>query len=180
MTGSEHYFWGDKNIFRILADCTHLSSKVILIYTIHRLRSAEGISLLTQFLYLVVFLLRYLDLFWTFTYSKYNTSFKLFYIVSSVYTLFIMMKVFKRSREGEKEWRVAGWSLLGSFVVGVLGCLVFEEKKSFDLVSSCPLSPELVLMMDYHSFYGTSPSSSNPSTSSPKSLCSPTSPSAPP
>lgn len=92
------------NIFRFLGDLCHLSSKVILIATIHSRRSAEGISLLTQLLYMLVFATRYLDLFRS---SGYNTVFKIFYLTSSAYILWVMLRVFKRTREEEREWRVA-------------------------------------------------------------------------
>jgi len=52
------------NIFRILGDVSHTASKCILIWAIHSNKSAEGVSLLTQLLYIVVFGTRYLDLFW--------------------------------------------------------------------------------------------------------------------
>lgn len=52
------------NVFRILADVSHTASKCILIYQIHHNKSAEGVSLLTQLLYILVFGTRYLDLFW--------------------------------------------------------------------------------------------------------------------
>ena len=116
--------FNNKNFFRIAGDLTHLTSKVILITTIHRLCSAEGISILTQLLYLLVFCLRYLDLFWTFTRDWYNTTFKIVYILTSVYTVYIMLKQFPRSREGEKEWRVSGWILVIGLLVGVFGGLI--------------------------------------------------------
>jgi len=99
---------------------THLASKIILIATIHHLRSAEGISFLTQLLYLLVFCLRYLDLFWTFTRDWYNTTLKIVYILTSIYTLHIMLNRFPRSREGEKEWRVSGWILVIAVPTGII------------------------------------------------------------
>jgi hypothetical protein len=114
----------NKNFFRIAGDFTHLASKLILITTIHRLRSAEGISFLTQLLYLLVFCLRYLDLFWTFGYDWYNTTLKIIYILTSMYTIYIMLKKFSRSREGEKEWRVTGWIRVIGVMVGFFGGLI--------------------------------------------------------
>ena len=114
-----------KNGFRIAADMTHLASKIILLATIHYLHSAEGISLLTQILYLIVFLLRYLDLLWAFNDDWYNTTLKIVYILTSVYTIAVMMFRYPRSREGEKEWRVSAWILGIGAVVGTLGCWVF-------------------------------------------------------
>ena len=65
-------------IFRILGDCSHMASKIILITSIHRNRSAEGVSMITQILYTVVFCARYLDIFretWI-----WNLMFKIIYI----------------------------------------------------------------------------------------------------
>ncbi|KAF8465528.1 ER lumen protein retaining receptor-domain-containing protein [Kalaharituber pfeilii] len=126
-----------KNFFRVAADFTHLSSKFILIYTIHRLRSAEGVSFLTQFLYLLVFLMRYLDLFWTFTEDWYQTTFKLIYIGTSIYTLWLMLKRFPRSREGEREWRVSAWILVIGVVVGIAGCWVIKWAKWSTIERGC-------------------------------------------
>lgn len=70
------------NIFRILGDGSHITSKVILIWAIHSNSSAEGwcplvsatrvsltilqgVSLITQALYAAVFCTRYLDIFWS-------------------------------------------------------------------------------------------------------------------
>ncbi|KAL3958306.1 hypothetical protein ACCO45_006468 [Purpureocillium lilacinum] len=54
---------GAWNIFRILGDLSHALSKCILIFAIHRNRSAEGVSFITQGLYALVFCTRYLDIF---------------------------------------------------------------------------------------------------------------------
>ena len=53
-----------------------------------------GISLKTQILFCVVFLTRYIDVVYKF-HSVYNTCMKLFFIASSFYVLFLMMKKFK-------------------------------------------------------------------------------------
>lgn len=105
------------NIFRLTGDLLHLSSILILIFTIHSRRSAEGISLLTQSLYALVFLTRYVDLLTVpWGYFVYNTVFKLFYIMSSLYILFLMLRVYARTREEEREWKVSAIILAGSVV----------------------------------------------------------------
>ncbi|KAJ6456496.1 ER lumen protein retaining receptor-domain-containing protein [Mycena sanguinolenta] len=60
------------NIFRLLGDMAHVVSKCILIWSIHKNKSAEGISFLTQAMYALVFVTRYLDLVFRFV-SLYNT-----------------------------------------------------------------------------------------------------------
>jgi len=47
------------DLFRVLADVSHTCSKLILIWSIHSNKSAEGVSLLTQLLYIAVFGTRY-------------------------------------------------------------------------------------------------------------------------
>jgi ER lumen protein retaining receptor len=88
------------------------------------LGSIAGISLLTQVLYAVVFVSRYLDLFrsrlWEEDFLEWKRDqvylifFKLFYIVSSLYIIFLMVRVYARTRERERSWKLAGWSVLGS------------------------------------------------------------------
>ncbi|KAL7266554.1 hypothetical protein RUND412_010897 [Rhizina undulata] len=120
------------NIFRLAADAIHLLSKLILIFTIHRRKSAEGISLLTQSFYALVFCSRYLDLFvyppWI---SAYNTFFKIFYIASSFYILFLMLKVYPRSREGEYEWKISGYILGFSVVTAPIFEAIFKSKMTW-------------------------------------------------
>ncbi|BCS29159.1 ER lumen protein-retaining receptor [Aspergillus puulaauensis] len=142
---------------RVLADITHLASKCVLIWTIHRNKSAEGVSLLTQMLYTLVFLTRYTDLLrhggWT---EPYNVIFKFFYFISSFYTIFLMMRVFPRTRETERAWKMALISVgvclvLSPIVIPIFGkypALWFEEilwTFSIILESVCVL-PQLLLL----------------------------------
>ncbi|KAJ5735427.1 uncharacterized protein N7483_000552 [Penicillium malachiteum] len=121
------------NIFRYLADCSHLASICILIWAIHRNKSAEGVSLLTQMLYGLVFVTRYLDIFsgstWAFSRgaSLWNVLFKLFYLTSSLYLVFIMMKVFPRTRERERAWKLGMYSVVGSLVLAPVTIAIFES-----------------------------------------------------
>ncbi|KAE8357137.1 ER lumen protein retaining receptor-domain-containing protein [Aspergillus caelatus] len=116
------------NIFRILGDLAHISSKCILLWAIHRNKSAEGVSLLTQVLYMMVFLSRYLELFigrgWG---TFYLVFFKLFYIFSSAYIIFLMMKVFPRTRERERAWKLALGSAAASLVLAPILTLIFRH-----------------------------------------------------
>jgi len=111
------------NLFRVLGDLSHVASKVILIWSIHWNRSAEGVSLITQVLYMAVFVTRYLDLFWTPPFGAWvywwNFCFKIFYILSSAYIVFLMMSVFARTREKEKAWRFGIYCLTGSLILAM-------------------------------------------------------------
>ncbi|KAJ9151914.1 ER lumen protein retaining receptor [Pleurostoma richardsiae] len=113
------------NIFRILGDCSHLLSKLILIFAIHRNRSAEGVSLITQVLYAVVFCSRYTDLFRE-TY-RWNYFFKIFYILSSFYIIGIMRWVYPRTREKELAWKMGAVVFGGSLLLSPFVMLIFER-----------------------------------------------------
>jgi len=60
------------NLFRLCGDVSHVVSIVVLALRLNATKSAVGISLKTQELYLIVFVARYADLFSHF-YSYYNT-----------------------------------------------------------------------------------------------------------
>ncbi|KDR75562.1 hypothetical protein GALMADRAFT_268126 [Galerina marginata CBS 339.88] len=77
------------NLFRLLGDLSHLASIFILLHKIQTTRSCRGISFKTQMLYVVIFVTRYLDLFFRFV-SVYNSVMKLFFIGSSCYILYLM------------------------------------------------------------------------------------------
>lgn len=79
------------NLFRILADMSHFASIVILLHTIRKTGSISGVSIKTQVLYALVFVTRYLNLFTRYI-SVYNTLMKLFFIVSSIYTVVELQK----------------------------------------------------------------------------------------
>ncbi|KAK0670730.1 ER lumen protein retaining receptor-domain-containing protein [Cercophora samala] len=114
------------NIFRIAADLSHITAKCILIFSIHRNRSAEGVSLLTQLFYAAVFVTRYTDLFSET--HPWNYFFKVFYLLSSFYTLGIMRFVYPRTREKEVAWKLAGLVLTGSLVLSPFVMLIFDRK----------------------------------------------------
>lgn len=131
------------NIFRILGDLSHTASKCILIWAIHSNRSAEGVSLLTQLLYILVFLTRYLDLFWVAPwFSWWNFVLKIFYVTSSAYIVFLMMRVFARTREKEYGWKLAIWCLAGSTVAAVPVCLLFEGWRKTSIMEVSRAQPE--------------------------------------
>lgn len=120
------------NVFRVVGDISHLASVCVLVWAIHRNKSAEGVSLLTQILYALVFFTRYLDLFssysWTFAYYGagvlWNTPFKLMYLASSSYLIYLIMRVYPRTRERERAWKLGIWSVIGSVVVAPIAMAI--------------------------------------------------------
>eukprot|EP00640_Fibrocapsa_japonica_P004107 CAMPEP_0113943082 /NCGR_PEP_ID=MMETSP1339-20121228/19169_1 /TAXON_ID=94617 /ORGANISM="Fibrocapsa japonica" /LENGTH=218 /DNA_ID=CAMNT_0000947847 /DNA_START=118 /DNA_END=774 /DNA_ORIENTATION=- /assembly_acc=CAM_ASM_000762 len=77
------------NLFRLAGDLSHAASIIILLQRLRTSKSALGISLKTQELFLIVFLCRYLDLFTTFI-SLYNSVMKVLYISSTSYIIYMM------------------------------------------------------------------------------------------
>ncbi|MCJ1309387.1 hypothetical protein MMC25_003046 [Agyrium rufum] len=156
------------NAFRVLADVSHTASIFILIWAIHSNRSAEGISLITQVLYATVFLARYTEsIFYGINgedelleahHGLRLTVFlmKILYIFTSLYIIFIMMRVFARTRERERAWRFGGYCAAGSIMAAPFVMMIFEPKKmwsfgeviwtfSIILESVCVL-PQLLLL----------------------------------
>ena len=68
---------------------SHLLSFLILLVKMQGSKSAAGISLKTQQLYALVFVCRYLDLFWNFI-SVYNSVMKVLFIMLSLSTVFMV------------------------------------------------------------------------------------------
>ena len=96
-------------------------------------RHRSGVSLITQALYCVVFIVRYLDLFYITSgfLGFWNFSLKVFYITSSLYIVFLMTRVYARTREREKAWKIGIWSLVGSIVSAPVVAAIFEGKDAF-------------------------------------------------
>jgi len=78
------------NIFRLIGDLMHLASIFVLIVKVYGgKKSCKGISLKSQFLYLLVFCCRYMDVF-TNHISMYNTIMKLIFIGSSGFIVYLI------------------------------------------------------------------------------------------
>lgn len=114
-------------------------SKCILLISIHRNRSAEGVSLITQILYALVFCTRYLDVFSES--SSWNYVFKIFYVLSSFYILGVMQWVYPRSREREIAWKIGAVILGGALLLSPFTMMLFEKKWGFLKVSPPVLQP---------------------------------------
>ncbi|CAD6505268.1 BgTH12-00760 [Blumeria graminis f. sp. triticale] len=142
------------SIFRILGDLSHFASKVIIILAIHRNQSTEGVSLITQALYCLVFVSRYLDIFlWN---TIWNTALKFFYVLSSLYILFLMLRVFSRTREREKAWKLGAVCLAASAVGAPIIMSIFTSSIKWSwrelfwtfsiILESICILPQLVLL----------------------------------
>ncbi|KAF9882650.1 endoplasmic reticulum retention protein [Aspergillus nanangensis] len=115
------------NIFRLAADFSHLASIFILLQKIKSSSSCSGLSFKSQVLYLMVFVTRYLDLFWAFTDSLYNTTFKILFIGSSGYIIYLMLNDYKPTHDPNIDTFKVQYLLLFSAVLA----LIFPHDYSF-------------------------------------------------
>lgn len=90
------------NVFRLTGDFLHLLSIILLLYQIKTRKTCAGISLRTQELYGLVFVTRYLDIFYNFS-SLYNTIFKIMYLCSSGYIVYLMRVPLKIKYDAEQD-----------------------------------------------------------------------------
>ncbi|KAL5332241.1 ER lumen protein retaining receptor-domain-containing protein [Aspergillus crustosus] len=108
------------NIFRLLADFSHLASIFILLQKMKTSSSCSGLSFKSQALYLMVFVTRYLDLFWAFTDSLYNTTFKILFIGSSGYILYLMLNDYRPTHDPNLDTFKAQYLLASSALLALI------------------------------------------------------------
>lgn len=77
------------NIYRRCADFCHLVSFAVMLTLLWRRKSAAGVSVISQYLLLMVFMSRYIDLLFRFI-STYNTMMKMLYIGLTAFIIFIL------------------------------------------------------------------------------------------
>lgn len=88
-------------------------------------------------LYALVFVTRYLDLFKPSVFlepgflSWWNFILKIFYITSSFYIVFLMMRVYARTREREKAWRLGAYCLGGSIFLAPIIMAIAVRTENF-------------------------------------------------
>ncbi|PRW59546.1 ER lumen -retaining receptor [Chlorella sorokiniana] len=92
------------NLFRLAGDMSHLLSVCVLLLKIRATKSCRGISLKTQELYALVFVTRYLDLFYSYI-SLYNSIMKVTFIATAVSIIRYMRfdKVVKQTYDKEQD-----------------------------------------------------------------------------
>jgi len=103
-----------------MGDFSHLISILILLHKMHQTNSCSGISFKSQALYLIVYITRYLDLFWTFTDSTYNTLFKILFISTSAYTIYLMTTSYKPTHDPNVDTFRVQYLLGGSLLLAVV------------------------------------------------------------
>jgi len=90
------------NIFRLVGDISHLLAILILLWKVWKTRSCAGVSGKSQILFGLVFITRYLDLFTSFV-SVYNTFMKVFFLVATFATVFLILHKFKATYDSNHD-----------------------------------------------------------------------------
>lgn len=62
---------------------------------------------------------------------------KPFYIMTSAYIIFLMMRVYARTREREKAWKIGAWSLGGSLVAAPFVMMIFRSRYVWSFSEVC-------------------------------------------
>ena len=125
------------NFFRFAGDMCHILSILVLLLRLRVTKNANGISIKTQELYLLVFVTRYLDLFTTY-YSLYNSVMKVVYIASTALIIYTVKgtEPFKSTYESAQDsflhWKFA---VLPVAVVALVTNII----QGFDLMEVCTL-----------------------------------------
>lgn len=139
------------NIFRFLADFSHVVSILLLLQKIRSFNAVAGISFKTQALYALVFVTRYIDLFYKF-HSIYNSLMKVFFIVSSLYILHLMRNKLRAEKAASLDTFPIQYLVAGSAVLAVIMPSEFRYTPSVILwtfslwLESVAILPQLFLL----------------------------------
>ncbi|KAK4214498.1 ER lumen protein retaining receptor domain containing protein [Rhypophila sp. PSN 637] len=106
------------NLFRIAGDFSHLASIGILLHKILQLKSCSGISFKSQCLYMLVYITRYLDL--LSTKSIYNVIFKILFLGSQGYIIYLMANAYKPTNDPTLDTFRVQYLLAGAAVLAIL------------------------------------------------------------
>lgn len=106
------------NVFRVLGDMSHLASIMILLHKMVQLHSCSGISFKSQALYFLVYFTRYLDLFSTS--SLYNVIFKIMFLGSQGYIIYLMTTSYKPTNDPNLDTFRVQYLLGGAAVLAIL------------------------------------------------------------
>ncbi|WYZ37240.1 hypothetical protein EsH8_II_000746 [Colletotrichum jinshuiense] len=106
------------NLFRIMGDLSHLASIGILLHKMVQLNSCSGISFKSQALYFLVYITRYLDLFSTS--SLWNLIFKILFITSQGYIVYLMTTAYKPTNDPNQDTFRVQYLLGGAAVLAIV------------------------------------------------------------
>ncbi|OHF00053.1 ER lumen protein retaining receptor [Colletotrichum orchidophilum] len=106
------------NLFRVTGDLSHLASIGILLHKMVQLNSCSGISFKSQALYFLVYITRYLDLFTTS--SLWNLIFKILFITSQGYIVYLMTTAYKPTNDPNQDTFRVQYLLGGAAALAII------------------------------------------------------------
>ena len=125
------------NIFRFVADMLHVCAICILAYRIKKSRNCIGLSCKTQEIYLIVFCMRYVDLFMYYI-SLYNTLMKVFFISATAFIVYLM-------RFKKPYCTVSIWFILFLTTFTFLDLRLYGRRlPSLESAASCGFGPHVL------------------------------------
>jgi ER lumen protein retaining receptor len=124
------------NEFRLVGDFLHGFAILLLIFHIIKTRSCHSVCGLTIILYTITFLCRYLDLFEQYIFLSstvliYNNIFKIYYLLSNFFLLFLIYGLFRKTRDKLHET----FPIFGYFIIAHIltwGTCYFTGHKEVD------------------------------------------------
>lgn len=111
------------NIFRYAGDLVHISSKAVLANKIEKTKSCSGLSFKTQFLYLLVFISRYFDLFEVNFFrfrSIYNWIMKVCFISFQCLVVYLIRVKYYSSYDKKTDVFMIRFLLIPSFLIAFI------------------------------------------------------------
>ena len=110
------------NVFRLVADMSHMLAIIVLLVKIFRTGSVAGLSGISQIFYAIVFSTRYLDLF-EYLISYYNTTFKCLFISLTYLTVFLTFCTYRNTYNSKNDPKKFYFMLVPCLVLALLRIL---------------------------------------------------------
>lgn len=121
--------------FRLLGDFFHAASIILFLVIVGVKGNGAGVSLKSQYLFLLTFFLRYLDLFTKF-YNWYNTLMKIFFILTTMGIVFILRRVepakstYSPTQDSVSHWNLIMAAAIAGMVIHLVGSGVVDIRGS--------------------------------------------------
>jgi len=103
----------------MIGDISHYTAILTIFLKIISSKSCQGISGKSQILFLFVFITRYLDIFTNFI-SIYNTSIKIFFILSTLTNIFLVFVKYKGTISSDQDTVKIQFLILGAALLALL------------------------------------------------------------
>lgn len=147
------------NIFRLAGDMSHVFSIIVLLLRLRVVKNAQGISVRTHELFLLVFVTRYLDLFTTY-YSLYNSCMKILYIFTTASIIYMIRyqepikSTYDKAQDTFLHWKFAVLPcVIIAFITHLFGKHRFNMMELLWIFSiyleSIAILPQLIVLQRY-------------------------------